>query len=455
MVKNNLNPPTSVEEQVRKACEALDLGPVIYEYLKETNDNLNPLTSAQKQIKKACQALNLDPAIYEYLKEPKRMVELSIPVKMDDGSLRTFKGYRSLHNDAIGPGKGGIRFHPDVNADEVKALSIWMTFKCGVMGVPYGGGKGGVTVDPCELSQGELEQLSRGYVQGLYKYLGEKIDIPAPDCGTNGQVMAWMVDEYIKLTGENHLGTFTGKPIEWGGSQGRNEATGFGVGVITREAAKKAGIDMTKSTVAVQGFGNVGRYTVKNVARQGAKIIAVSEWGSACGTFGLYNKDGLDFQDMADYMDKNKCLSGYPKGKQITMDEFWALDVDILIPAALENVIQEKEAKAIKAKLISEAANGPITPAADAILKEREITVIPDILANAGGVTVSYFEWVQNRYGYYWSESEVEEKQEVEMVKAFNDIWALKEECRVTVREAAYMISVKKVADVMKLRGWV
>ncbi len=452
MASDNLNSLESVQEKVKKVCEALNLNLVTHECV---NNNSNPFECAQRQVKKACEALNLDPAIYEYLKEPKRMIEVSIPVKMDDGSLKIFKGYRSLHNDAIGPGKGGIRFHPDVNADEVKALSVWMTFKCGVMGVPYGGGKGGVTVDPLELSQGELERLARGYVQGLYQYLGEKIDIPAPDVGSNGQVMAWMMDEYIKITGESHMGSFTGKPVSWGGSKGRNEATGFGVSVITREAAKKARIDITRSTVAVQGFGNVGRYTVKNVERQGAKIIAISEWGSACGTFALYNEKGLDYQDMADYIDKNKCLSGYPKGKQITMEEFWALDVDILIPAALENAIDEKEAKVIKAKLVSEAANGPITTAADAILKEKGIIVMPDILTNAGGVTVSYFEWVQNRYGYHWSEAEVEEKQEVEMVNAFNDIWALKEEYCVTVREAAYMISVKKVADVMKLRGWV
>jgi glutamate dehydrogenase len=329
-----------------------------------------------------------------------------------------------------------------------------MTFKCGVMGVPYGGGKGGITVDPLTLSQGELERLSRGYIQGLYKYLGEKIDIPAPDVGSNGQIMAWMVDEYIKLTGENHMGVLTGKPVSWGGSQGRNEATGFGVSVITREAAAKVGINMKKSNVAIQGFGNVGRYTVKNVERQGANIVAIGEWAPKVGTFAIYNENGLDFQDMADYVDQNKSLVGYPKGKQITLEEFWALDVDIMIPAALENAIQEKEAKLIKAKLVTEAANGPITAEADAIFKERGIVVTPDILSNAGGVTVSYFEWVQNRYGYYWSEKEVEDKQEIKMVDAFNDIWALSQEYKVTLREAAYMISVKKVADVMKQRGW-
>lgn len=417
-------------------------------------ESLNPLESAQKQVKAACDALGLDPAVYEILKEPQRMIEISIPVKMDDGTTKVFKGYRAVHNDAIGPGKGGIRFHPGVNPDEVKALSVWMTFKCGVMGVPYGGGKGGIKVDPQSLSQGELERLSRGYIQGLHKYLGEKIDIPAPDVGSNGQVMAWMADEYNKLTGESSLGVLTGKPVAWGGSEGRNEATGFGVSVITREAAKKFGIEIEGAKVAVQGFGNVGSYTVKNVQRQGAKIVAIGEWTPSIGTYALYNEDGLDFEDLKAYMDEHKNLVGYPKAKQISLDEFWKLEVDILIPAALENAITAEVAEKVNTKLICEAANGPITPEADEVLNKRGIPVTPDILTNAGGVTVSYFEWVQNLYGYYWSEKEVEEKQEVEMVKAFNDIWALKEEYDVTIREAAYMLSVKKVADVMKLRGW-
>lgn len=420
-----------------------------------SKENLNPLISAQSQVKKACDALNLGEDVYELLKEPKRIIEVSIPVRMDNGKMKIFKGYRALHNDAIGPGKGGVRLHPGVNPDEVKALSVWMTFKCGVMGVPYGGGKGGITVDPLTLSKGELERLSRGYIQGLYKYLGEKIDVPAPDAGSNGQVMAWMVDEYIKLTGgEQNLGVITGKPVEWGGSQGRNEATGFGVSVIAREAAKQLGMDIAKTNVAIQGFGNVGRFTVKNIERQGFNIVALAEWAPKVGTYALYNEEGLDFQDMADYMDENKNLFDYPKAKKISLDDFWQLDVDMFIPAALENAITEKEAKVIKAKLICEAANGPTTTDADKILNERGIIVTPDILTNAGGVTVSYFEWVQNLYGYYWSEEEVEEKQEVEMMKAFNDIWSLKEEYKVTAREAAYMSSVKKVADVMKLRGW-
>lgn len=417
-------------------------------------ENLNPLIGAQYQVKKACDSLKLRDDVYELLKEPKRIIEVSIPVKMDDGKTKTFKGYRALHNDAIGPGKGGIRYHLGVNPDEVKALSIWMTFKCGVMDLPYGGAKGGITVDPRTLSQGELERLSRGLIQGIHKEIGEKIDILAPDVGTNGQTMAWMVDEYIKLTGRIDMGVITGKPVAFGGSEGRNEATGFGVSVIAREAAKKIGLDISKATVAVQGFGNVGRYTAKNVERQGAKIVAIAEWAPAVGTYVIYNPNGLNFQEMANYIDKNKNLVNFPNAKAISLEEFWSLDVDIMIPAALENAIQEKEAKVIKAKLICEAANGPVTASADTILQERGIVVTPDILTNAGGVTVSYFEWVQNRYGYYWSEKEVEEKQEIKMVKAFNDVWNLKEQYNVTVREAAYMISVKKVADVMKLRGW-
>lgn len=415
---------------------------------------LNPLESAQKQIKIACDKLGLGDDVFELLKEPQRVIEVSIPVKMDNGSLKVFKGYRSLHNDAVGPGKGGVRFHPGVDLDEVKALSIWMTFKCGVTGIPYGGAKGGITVDPKELSQGELERLSRGYIQGLHKYLGEKIDIPAPDVNTNGQIMAWMVDEYIKLTGRNDVGVITGKPVEWGGSKGRNEATGFGVAVIAREFARENGIEMKGATVAIQGFGNVGSFTVKNVQNQGAKIVALGEWAKEVGTYALYNEEGLDYQDLAKYMAENKTLVDYPKAKMITLDEFWELNVDILIPAALENAITEEVAKKVNAKLICEAANGPITPEADEVLKDRNIPVTPDILTNSGGVTVSYFEWVQNLYGYYWSEEEVVEKQEVEMVKAFNNIWNIKVEEDVTMREATYLFSVKKIAEVMKLRGW-
>lgn len=418
------------------------------------NESLNPFLNAQLQVKNACEKLNAAPEVYELLKEPQRMIEVSIPVKMDDGSLKIFKGYRSAHNSAVGPCKGGVRFHPDVNPDEVKALSIWMTFKGGVLGLPYGGGKGGVTCNPLELSQNELEQISRGWVRGLHKYLGDKIDIPAPDVNTNGQIMSWMVDEFIKLNGEEmSIGVITGKPVAFGGSEGRNEATGFGVSIVVRESAAKCGIDIKGAKVAVQGFGNVGRFTVKNIQKQGAKIVAIAEWAPSVGTYAIYSEEGLDFADMLAYFNEHRNLVEYPKAKKISMDEFWALETDIFVPAALENVITTEVANKLNCKLVCEAANGPTTPEGDVALKERGITLVPDILTNSGGVLVSYFEWVQNRYGYYWSEAEVEEKQEKEMVKAFNNVWKVKEDYSVTPREAAYMYAIKQVADVMKLRG--
>lgn len=414
-----------------------------------TKENLNPLENAQEQIRVVCYTLNLDDTVYELLKEPQRVIEISIPVRMDDGTTRVFKGYRSVHNDAIGPGKGGIRFHPSVSLEEVKALSLWMTFKCCVTGIPYGGGKGGVTVDPKELSQGELERLSRGYVRGLYKYLGEKIDIPAPDVGTNAQVMAWMVDEYIKLTGNHDLGVFTGKPVAWGGSKGRDEATGLGIAIIARETTKKMGSDIKNASVALQGFGNVGSYTAKYMQNQGARVVAIGLRDSA-----IYNEDGFDYDDLKLHLQTNKNLSNYPKATKISLDEFWSLKVDILIPAAIENAITSQIAEKIKAKLICEAANGPITGDADKILEERGIIVTPDILTNAGGVTVSYFEWVQNLYGYYWEVDEIVKKEETAMVNAFNTIWEIYEEHDTSLRKAAYISSIKKLAEVMKLRGW-
>lgn len=421
-----------------------------------SEENLNPLESAQKQIKIACDILELDSAVYEILKEPQRVIEISIPVRMDDGSLKVFKGYRALHNNAVGPGKGGIRFHPDVNMDEVKALSIWMTFKCCVTGIPYGGAKGGVTVNPKELSQGELERLSRGYIQGIYKYIGDKIDIPAPDVNTNPQIMAWMVDEYIKLSGHHELGVITGKPVLWGGSKGRNEATGIGVAFTVREILKKYNIDIVNAKVAVQGFGNVGSFTVKNVQGMGAKIVALAHHNRERGSYAIYNEDGLDFDDLYDhyYTKGNRNFLKYPKGEIISGQDFWQLDVDVVIPAALENVITSHLAEKINARIVCEAANGPTTPDADQVLENRGIPLTPDILTNSGGVTVSYFEWVQNLYGYYWEEDEIVEKLEKAMVNAFNDIWNIKEEYNVSMRKAAYLHSVKKVADVMKLRGW-
>lgn len=419
-----------------------------------SNVTVNPLESAQLQIKKACDALELEPAVYELLKEPQRVIEIGIPVNMDDGSLKVFKGWRALHNDAVGPGKGGIRFHPGVYFDEVKALSIWMTFKCCVTGIPYGGAKGGVCVDPLQLSDRELEQVARGYVRGMHHYLGEKIDIPAPDVGTSGKVMGWMVDEYCKVTGEQAIGVFTGKPVEFHGSLGRNEATGFGVAVTAREAARELGFDLNGSKVAVQGFGNVGGFTVKNLIRLGAKVVALAEWEPENGTYAIYNEEGFDYDELAAFQAEHGNLVGFPGSEAMSLEDFWKTQVDVMVPAALENAVDVEQAKALNCKLLVEAANGPVTPEADKVLEERNITLTPDILSNAGGVTVSYFEWVQNLYGYYWSEEEVEEKEEEAMVSAFKDIWAIKEAEQVTMREAAYLHSVKQVAEVMKIRGW-
>ncbi|MCC0632845.1 MULTISPECIES: Glu/Leu/Phe/Val family dehydrogenase [unclassified Clostridioides] len=416
--------------------------------------DVNVFEMAQSQVKNACDKLGMEPAVYELLKEPMRVIEVSIPVKMDDGSIKTFKGFRSQHNDAVGPTKGGIRFHPNVSRDEVKALSIWMTFKCSVTGIPYGGGKGGIIVDPSTLSQGELERLSRGYIDGIYKLIGEKVDVPAPDVNTNGQIMSWMVDEYNKLTGQSAIGVLTGKPVEFGGSLGRTAATGFGVAVTAREAAAKLGIDMKKAKLAVQGIGNVGSYTVLNCEKLGGTVVAMAEWCKSEGSYAIYNENGLDGQAMLDHMKEHGNLLNFPGAKRISLEEFWASDVDIVIPAALENSITKEVAESIKAKLVCEAANGPTTPEADEVFAERGIVLTPDILTNAGGVTVSYFEWVQNLYGYYWSEEEVEQKEEVAMVKAFESIWKIKEEYNVTMREAAYMHSIKRVAEAMKLRGW-
>ena len=411
------------------------------------------LLNAQLQVKQACEKLGLEDHIYSLLKEPQRVLEVSIPVKMDDGTYKVFKGYRSQHNNAMGPYKGGIRFHPNVDMHEVKALSIWMTFKGGVMGVPYGGGKGGVTVDPKSLSQGELERLSRGYIDLTYKYLGEKVDIPAPDVGTNGQIMAWMTDEYIKLTGDYTLGVITGKPVEWGGSLGRTDATGYGVAVVAREILDKQGIDPKSATAALQGFGNVGAFTGKYLQEQGIKVLAVA--GHEKGVeFAIYNENGIDMENLIEFKKTNKNLKEFEGIKVIPIEEFWALKVHIMVPAALENVIDENVAKLIEAKIVCEAANGPTTPEGDKILKERGIIVTPDILTNAGGVTVSYFEWVQNRYGYAWEFEEVLSKEEKAMTDAFNNVWKVAEEYNVTMREAAYMYSIKKVYETMKLRGW-
>jgi len=413
------------------------------------NESLNPLVKAQNQIKEVCEKLNLNPAVYEILKNPQKVLEVNIPVKMDDGSLRVFTGYRAIHNDAVGPGKGGLRFWPDVNRDEVCALSIWMTFKCCVTGVPYGGAKGGIACDPRKLSPGEMERLSRGYINGIYKQLGLHVDVPAPDVGTNEQVMAWMVDEYNKLIGHTELGAFTGKPVSYGGSKGRSAATGLGIAVTTREACKTIGVDLTKATIAVQGFGNVGGGACVAYDRVGAKIIAIAEYNGV-----IYNADGIDIPALRAHFAKERDITNFPGVKLIPIEEFWALPVDIMAPCALENAVTADVAKLIKAKILAEGANGPTTKEADDILNEKGILVIPDILCNAGGVTVSYYEWVQNLSGHYWSEETVVKEEELAMVNAFANIHKIASENKVSMRMAAYMHSIGKIAEAMRVRGW-
>lgn len=419
-----------------------------------TDKKNNPLHSAQMQVKTAVEKLGLSEEVYELLKEPKRFIEIRIPVRMDNGEVKVFTGYRSQHNDAIGPFKGGLRFHPNVDADEVKALSLWMTMKCTITGIPYGGGKGGITVDPKKLSKRELEQLSRKYIRGLYHYLGEKLDVPAPDVNTNAQVMAWMVDEYTVLTGGQNIGVLTGKPLEFGGSQGRGAATGLGVAVVAREACKRLGFHLEDSKVAVQGFGNVGSHTVDHIQKLGGNVVAIAEWDEEHQDFAIYNENGFSFEELMKYKEEKGTLYGFPEAEMLTSKDFWSLPIDVLVPAALENAIDEEVAKTIQAKLICEGANGPTTAEADKVLEEKGIVVTPDILTNAGGVTVSYFEWAQNLSGYYWTEEEVVEKEKQAMMQAFENIWNMKEEQKVSMRQAAYLYSVKRVADSMKLRGW-
>ena len=409
---------------------------------------LNVLEIARSQVKTACDKLGADPAVYEILKNPMRVLEVSFPVKMDDGTVRTFTGYRSQHNNACGPFKGGLRFHPAVCMDEVKALSTWMTFKCSVVGIPYGGGKGGMAIDPTQFSKAELERIARGFTKAIAPIIGEKEDIPAPDVNTNGEIMAWMVDEYANVTGQFQPGVFTGKPVEFYGSLARKEATGYGVATMAMEAAKKVGIDVSNVTVGLQGFGNVGSFAGTYIAKAGAKVIYVEDH---TGT--IYNKDGIDMDALMAYNKEHRCIKGFP-GAEAVDQSVITTEVDILMPCALENQITSQNAGDIKAKLVCEGANGPTTPEADKILFEKGITLVPDILANSGGVTVSYFEWVQNLMRYNWTFDEVQEKQRNVMIKAFEEIWALAGERKVDMRTAAYMMSIKRIADAMKLRGW-
>ena len=413
-------------------------------------ETLNPFEIARKQVKTACDRLNADPAVYEILKNPQRVLEVTFPVKLDDGTVKTFTGYRSQHNNAVGPYKGGVRFHPNVNLDEVKALSIWMTIKCCVAGIPYGGGKGGITLDPRDYSEAELERISRAYAEAISPLIGEKIDIPAPDVNTNGKIMSWMVDAYENIVKKSAPGVFTGKPVEFGGSLARTEATGYGVNFAAVQALEKLGKDVKGATYAIQGFGNVGYHTGYYAHQSGAKVVAVSTVDVA-----IYNENGLDMEALfKEFQEKGFITNEAGYGKEISNAELLALDVDVLAPCALENQLTSENAGKVRAKIVVEGANGPTTPEADAILRQNGVLVVPDILANCGGVVVSYFEWVQNLQGYYWEFDEVQEKETVVLRRAFRDIWNLAQEYDVDLRTASYMMSIRRVEKAMKLRGW-
>ena len=411
-------------------------------------ENLNLFTSTQVVIKEALDKLGYDEGMYDLLKEPIRMVEVRIPVRMDDGKVKVFTGFRGQHNDAVGPTKGGVRFHPSVSADEVRALSMWMTLKAGIVDLPYGGGKGGIICDPREMSMGELERLSRGYVRALSQVMGPNKDIPAPDVFTNAQIMAWMMDEYSRIDEFNSPGFITGKPIVLGGSQGRDRATAEGVTIIINEAAKKRGIDMKGARVVIQGFGNAGSFLSKFLHDAGAKVIGISDAYGA-----LHDPNGLDIDYLLDRRDSFGTVTTL-FDNTITNKELFELDCDILVPAAIENQITEKNAHDIKASIVVEAANGPTTAEATKILTERGILLVPDVLASAGGVTVSYFEWVQNNMGYYWTEEEVREKMTKKMVDAFENVYNVASTRNIDMRLAAYMIGIRKTAEASRFRGW-
>lgn len=412
-------------------------------------ENLNLFTSTQAVVQEALHKLGYDEAMYELLKEPLRMLEVRIPVRMDDNTVKVFTGYRAQHNDAVGPTKGGVRFHPGVTDEEVKALSMWMTLKCGIVDLPYGGGKGGVTCDPREMSMGELERLSRGYVRAVSQIVGPTKDIPAPDVFTNAQIMAWMMDEYSRIDEFNSPGFITGKPLVLGGSQGRDRATAQGVTICINEAAKKVGIDMTGARVVIQGFGNAGSFLAKFLSDQGAKVIGISDAYGA-----LHDPNGLDIDYLLDRRDSFGTVTTLFENT-ISNQELLELDCDILVPAAIENQITSDNAHNIKATIVVEAANGPTTSEATKILHDRGILLVPDVLASAGGVTVSYFEWVQNNQGYYWTEEEVSEKLHKKMVDAFENIYNVASTRNINMRLAAYMVGVRRTAEASRFRGWV
>jgi len=412
---------------------------------------LNPFEISQRQLDKAADKLKLDPQVHALLREPMRTLEVHFPVRMDDGTVKTYTGFRVQYNDARGPTKGGLRFHPDETIDTVKALAAWMTWKTAVVDVPYGGGKGGVICNPKELSQGELERISRGFVRAVGRFIGPEKDVPAPDVYTTPQIMAWMMDEYSTIVGCNTPGVITGKPIPLGGSLGRGDATARGAVYCVIEAANVLGIDLKGATVAIQGYGNAGYYCgtlMEELA--GSKVVALTD-----SRGGVYDANGIDPEAAFQHKQSTGTVSGFNGLKAITNDEILELNVDVLIPAAIENVITDKNAANVKAKIVAEAANGPTTPEADEILHKNGIYVIPDFLCNAGGVTVSYFEWVQNIGGFYWTLEDVHTRLKERMVKAFHETHEMAKQHDVDNRIGAYLVSIARVAEAMRLRGWV
>ena len=402
-------------------------------------------------VEKAAIAMQLDPQVKELLREPMRTLTVSIPVKMDDHTVKVFKAFRCQHNNVLGPFKGGIRFHHQADEDEVKSLAALMTYKCALVGLPFGGAKGGVLCDPSQLSAGELERLSRGFVRAIAPIIGPDQDIPAPDMNTNAKIMGWFVDEFAQVRGVYQPGVVTGKPVARGGCQGRTEATGRGIMYVTREAATAFGLELKGATAAIQGFGNVGSYAAKFLYDEGCKIIAVTDIFG-----GVYDPSGIDPYQLKEHELKTGSVRGFTGTSPISSQELLALKCDILIPAALGNQLTAENAGDVKCEWVVEAANGPTTPEADEILQRKGILVIPDILANAGGVTVSYFEWVQNNYSYYWSEEEVDQRLEKVMADAFDEVYEtyLSGE-GTTLRVAAYMVALQRLAKAMEARGWV
>ena len=411
-------------------------------------DEENTFEAMMLRFDRAAELLDLEPGLYKVLRNPEKQVIVSIPVLKDNGEVEVYTGYRVLYNTSRGPAKGGIRFDMQVTLEEVKALAAWMTWKCAVVNIPFGGAKGGVVCDPHIMSAAELERLTRRYTAGIISTLGPDSDVPAPDVNTNERVMAWIMDTYSMHVGHTTTAVVTGKPIEMGGSLGRREATGRGCMIVTREALAHLGMPMAGATVAIQGFGNVGSVAAQLLQREGCKIVAIGD-----RSVSIYDRNGIDVEDAVAHVKKNRSLDGYSKGEVISGADLLTLDVDVLVPAALENVITTKNAAQVRARIICEGANGPTTAAADSILEENGVFVIPDILANAGGVTVSYFEWVQDRGGYFWTEQLVNDRLRDIMVNSFNDVLALSRQHKVNMRTAAYMLSISRVATVHRLRG--